>query len=371
MTYIAAWKAHGTVFVVADTATTLTTVTTATRQQASRQLTSFSELPHQDSESVVFEGTLKILNLGTAVVAFAGDVSVANEMISCLKSLVDGGSSPDVAFSTVVSSFTPLRTPNQVALLLAYPSPGAPRLLVFNESGTQTIEEAGEATLFQLGQLPPTQRRFTEAFLTWQYGILEAPHRILCTSMAVLQSYGVQEHLLASGVGGTFTGCYVTEVSILWQPDLLYLLTSTGPSFIDTILSCVRGNALVVSSSANRSLKVFANSTSCGPLDEWLDSWNHAIKNFTTRPSPAFVISLNVLTRTLALCDMTAPGIESHLQLSVLDAHGAGEAFRLELRMSELLIGALQHRPELPDGAFGLQPFWFPPPKSNAGAGQA
>jgi hypothetical protein len=365
MTYVAAWKAHGVVFIVSDTATTISSSTEVSLSNVLGDYTSFSERNFSKPGTLVHEGTLKLINLGTAIIGFAGDISTANAMVGSIRALLKSGHSARDAFRVTVSSFVPLPKPLQTALIIAYPTVDGPVALVFNEDGTQRTEELSEGCLAQLGRLPDLLRDLTERFLNWQYGIHEQPSRLLSTTIAMLQSYGLRTPLLEHGVGGAITGAFVTLDRIQWQADTLTLLADSSSRLAGMVSGGVRGNALVVRSSNEQSLRVFANESSCDSLDSWELSWGHEANNLVKTAGYRFVVYLAVLRPIIVICDLEKPGISEYLQFITRSALSADEEVRYELGMSPLLCEAVDHSPHIPPDALGCQVFWFPPPQPS------
>ena len=361
MSHIAAWKAHGVVYIVGDTATTLLSPTPEQVAKLSRESTSFSERNISEPTKLVFEGTLKIINLGQLVVAFAGDIDTANCMVEAICDHLRDQQTPRAAFERAVLGFVPISREREVALIAAYPSEDKSTLLVFNESGQQHVTEVHEGHLTQIGNLPELERSFTRHFLKSTYFIQEEPSRILITAMAAMQSYGLRSTLLENGVGGTFTGVYVDADGVSWHEDVLIMLVDTAETPSGLITIAVRGNALISQSSRERTTRVFANLASCGPLESWMSNWSAVYDNLALAAELRYAVALPILQPTVLICDLAKPGVESHLRIHRLPPESPDEACRFELWTSQLFRNAVDHQPPLPSAVFGLQFFWFPP----------
>jgi hypothetical protein len=166
MTYILGWKFGHYAYVVADTALTLIR---PTRHDSERvvadRTTSFGELNVCETQRVVSEGVLKLINMDQLAVAFCGDIPAAQSVVEALAFGLQQGVPPRKALEQALLSNGPFGSNKQINLIVSIPASPEPVLLAFNIDGDQRVHEIPDETLVQFGSMPPSYKSLTAYLL--------------------------------------------------------------------------------------------------------------------------------------------------------------------------------------------------------------
>jgi hypothetical protein len=258
MTFTIGWKSRGHVFLCADSA-----VTTFDDNSSVKSSTSFGEASVNKSGLQVQESGLKLVNLGRAVVALAGDYSAARKILITLADELKHVDDVQTAFATSIKEVMADADARAVSLMLAAPSQPEPLLLAYDSiSALDTIHIVEDTVGVSYGSLEYAPREHARSFIG-AFMTLDPRAQLPC-ALGVLQALGVNTNILEQKVGGAFCGVDVDSSSIRWQGDTLYVVHQPGTYWCKQVLTCVRGNAVMIESGITDSTKVLADHLSGG-----------------------------------------------------------------------------------------------------------
>ncbi len=149
-----------------------------------------------------------------------------------------------LAFETATQA---LDLKRKIKALLAYTVGSKPRLAAFNENEDGKIHWNTESA--HIGSISDGFIELTEKCISGIRSTPDVPPRRLVQTLALVQSYGIHRYLLEEGVGGCFSGLYVDQQGIHWQPDTLYLVTNPDLDQAGLVGSFARRNVLCLFSS--------------------------------------------------------------------------------------------------------------------------
>jgi hypothetical protein len=247
MTYVVGLRLPKAVFLFADT---VLTSKSAPGGEPRPLTTTFGEAVVNRAGRYADDKALKLLNLDKIVIAIVGDSDSGQAIASTTKSLLDVGMGPREAFHSAVRSVTPVR--HKVEILAAIREPPNVSLLGFNLTGEEQIEECSIGRGAHRGSMPP---HFKERVHQALVGMASRPisnDRFLAAGLSYLQGRGLRDYLLEHGVGGAFTGLYVTADGVFWQKDTLYYVYSDKDGRmapLGFVAVIIRENALLTRSS--------------------------------------------------------------------------------------------------------------------------
>ena len=362
MTYILGWKFDHYAYVVADTALTLIHPIGLNIQRiVADRTTSFGELNVCETQRVVSEGVLKIINMNQLCVAFSGDVQAARSVADDLASRLRQGAPPREALEQALLSNGPFDPNRQINLIAGIPASPDPILLAFNIDGDQRVHEVPDQTVVQFGSIHPSYKSLTANLLKQLQIFKAAPDRLLVGALAIVQSYGIHDYLLQAGAGGAFVGLWIGPRFLQWQQDLLFILQRDLDSTVDMISSVIRDSVLIVRSNVSNACRYFGDSINDGLSEEWKRRWWDEAFDFTEQGRFDFVILLNIAARIVTVVEMLKCGDSEHFRIHVRKGEGAEEAFRANIAMSPLLVRAMTERLEdFRDGSIPFKFNWFP-----------
>ncbi|UPA22830.1 hypothetical protein K8942_01290 [Candidatus Peribacteria bacterium] len=238
MTYALGWKTESEVFLAADTAIT-------TRgdnvQDLDRPKSSFGQQHIKEEKRKVEERDVKLHLKNNVGITFAGDVSLAREIVKAFYDELDKGKSPTDALNWAINLHAPTPSDRKVKIIVGYYEKGHPCLVTFNSKDDHVVRN--NEVLVQIGSIPQAHRNFTEISLSHILpDTVHQPKLQLASMLGIFQIYGVFDDLMNHGVGGAVGGLYIDETGGRWQPDLLFL-------FEDKLVStCFREDCFAVSS---------------------------------------------------------------------------------------------------------------------------
>ncbi len=220
MTYWLAWKSGNSAFIVADAALTVSGIAP---RRPMRPSSAFGE-PHVYDPVKgysVFEGVLKIAELGRVLYVFAGTESVGLSFGRCLQDFLSQGVDPYDSFLRTMKLYAYAGRSEPVHCAIAYYDEKQPRL-VSGQTDTAIVQEVDSVIgggcmpdhyAHQLSRVP---------------AILD-PGRIdvsetLMVIVALLQSFGVHDFLLRGGIGGFYQGISIGPTGITRVPSCAYCL---------------------------------------------------------------------------------------------------------------------------------------------------
>lgn len=168
------------------------------------------------------EGAFKILRLNNILAAMCGDVANAAAFVEWVWRELSA--SPGTALSIVLERASAVFTGKEHAFTVIFAHcVGHPALAVFSSTdGTQHFDDAGSVVI--AGSLSDTLRGSVLAVMSQLLSSKLEDDVVLVTALAYLQSLGVSNYLIETGVGGAFFGASIDMSGIRWQPDISYLL---------------------------------------------------------------------------------------------------------------------------------------------------
>lgn len=296
MTYALAWRTEKAVFLAADSA--LTTFGSDVAPDRSRS--SFGEKHYKDSDRKVEERMPKLLLRKNIGVTFAGNVSLAVQIIQTFHAEIDKGSLPKAALEWAVSIHHPHPTEQTVTLMIGYYSDHHPRLITFNSKGDHKIRE--DEILVQAGSLPLRYRDFTEYSLAHILPeTVFQPERHLASMLGIFQTYSMFDELMEHGVGGAFSGLFIEESGGRWQPDILFVQKDK------LVGTCYREECFIVSSPTigeSRCLIAYLPPKTHAALQGQADRAIEQAKKVEEEACYDFIVIMNNAEKTLTLIEM-------------------------------------------------------------------
>lgn len=210
----------------------------------------------------VSEEGLKIHVGDDTVAGFSGHVGVAHALIRAYLDQRVSGSIPRNAVRDALISVTP--SAEQAQVLFGFYEADTPRLLLA-DTATGSISDIDG--LVQLGSdLSVEEHQWTERYVKGYLELLgrvgpDVRHleRIYAQLVALMQSYGIHNHLLQHGVGGAFVAAWLTPAGARWQGDHLYVVHGEMPASDD--LQCatmIRDSVLCLVNNRTGANKIIA-----------------------------------------------------------------------------------------------------------------
>jgi hypothetical protein len=244
MTYCLGWKLKSGILLAADSAVTWL------HEPPSRayplDVTSVGErhgvIETRKGPKYVFEEALKIRQIGDSIAAITGDMGTAANLLRTIETAHAAGLSYRAALDTALTSNRPFSEALGVSVLYAFYEAGVPHLMQLDTDDGGRIHEIED--LAQIGSIPEAHKRYTRqiiASLREVYGdrylTKETIANVFSQVIALMQSYGVHDYLIAHGVGGAVVGAWVTPEGAAWQRDVFYIIHPPEPS-PDNLTSC-------------------------------------------------------------------------------------------------------------------------------------
>jgi len=346
----------------ADSAVTRSVAEDSQLLEAPKDTTSFGELNVYESNRTVGEGALKIINLGQVAVAMCGDLRVGRSVVRTLNTAMEHGKDPQEALRVAVRTNGPFDDPERtIQLIVASPSSPKPTLLAFNSDGNQAIQEVQEGCAIHFGSLSPAYKSVTPQFIELLRGFTLKPQQLLVGTLALLQSYGIHEHILEEGVGGAFCGLLVQENSIEWQKDILFCIHRGMDQNFNMVSSIVRDDVLVVRSTLNNRCSYFGDSLNSGLDEKWRAEWWDPAFEFAKHGKFDFIVLLNTQFRIVTVIEMLKQQTSKHYRIVPAKGQRPEEAFRLDFAFSPTLTeDMIEPIADRNDGSMPLKFNWYP-----------
>jgi hypothetical protein len=310
MTINIGWHFNGHVYLIADTA-----VTDYSSPKPYASTTTFSEATIQEKSGTIEERHMKIVPLGThAAAAISGCIGPATAFINELKR----ERNPNLA-EAVLEVANGRRTSEHAAfnLLIGSHLAASTQLLHFS-SKSQSITAIPELLDLPADQTQPSIAE--EATLLLRNVVIEGSaghdlkhlmqlvatiasvgdedaHRALIGTVGLLQSQGIINYLLETGVGGAMFGAFINKHGLQWQPDVTFQIYGTlaGAIPVDSPDELPAGE---------------------GPLDQQPDFVSCAVRDGVGYVSSSF----HPTGRILVLSPFEAPAISSDVEQMVLSS---------------------------------------------------
>ena len=140
-------------------------------------------------------------------------------------------------------------------------------LLLFDSTKQDMLSEVEDHA--QIGSINHGYKSLSSSILDIVKGAIakfsienyEASEELLAQVMSCIQSYGIHDYLVKDGVGGVFSGLWVSESGVHYQPDILYVIGSAIPSSenINVTSVQVRERVVCVNTSLPNASRCFSN----------------------------------------------------------------------------------------------------------------
>jgi hypothetical protein len=334
VTYCAAWKSKGTVFLLADTAVTSKTSPTTTH-------TSFGQLHAEVRGETVHEALLKLVPLGDGIVAaFSGEVSLANHCLDFIRDGVAQGIGLAELLAAMTVSLGPFEEDRVVELLIAASTKAGDAQLQYWD--TRSGLKLDPQDCYQIGSLTSWHPELTLRLASQFHQSSLPQERVLAVMTAIVQSYGVHDNLIDMNVGGAIYGVRTGDGKVQWQPDTNFVLYDASFKFPAVICSAVRNNALAVRSTFTDDLRVFAHTTSLPTPDPIDDEWLASVRSQLDSGRSKYWVFLSTLEKNVTVVCRADVDNPSRLVLMKVDSAIPGEHENVGLSISEELMQVLR-----------------------------
>jgi len=148
---------------------------------------------------------------------------------------------------------------------------------------------------------------------TFLHGNLGDEH-MLAAVTAVLQSYGIFDHMMRMNVGGVFFGASVDLNGVSWQKDTSYFLYPPDLTMSQFISVCSIDNALAVASSFV-SPRVFMNTINTANVTQWQDKRMHELKEKLNSGKSIFYTFLSTKDRLITVIKKTDKSVDRYFRI--------------------------------------------------------
>ena len=357
MTYILGWKWQGSAYLCADTA-----VTEPGDGPKPSQRSSYGERSFSDTKRTVHEGVMKLFHLGNVAVALCGDIQNARAFIEELSERLKSGQPSIDALGKTVANRTPIDKRAEFKLLIVVNGQEDRRLFAFNMNGDQALTESQDGQLVQFGSIPGHMAGMTQQWLDALVRHFAADSdSMLAISVSMLQSYGVHDYLMDSGVGGTFCGLVADSRGLRWQKDLLTMIY--GPKFqpIGMIAAIVRDNVLIVRSNLNNRCGYFGDALMGALDDRWKARWwDDSFEHIRTGRFH-FVALISNGQRTLTVAEMRQELKSDYVHITPPPEPRDAPTFGLRVDLSPTVQKQMRYLPDdRGDGTVPMAISWTP-----------
>jgi hypothetical protein len=357
MTYIVGWKRNGYAYLCADSALT----TNHTEPIPMMEASSFGEVSINIEGRQVSERSVKILNLGRAVVAVSGSVVNANKVVLALKDELRHVEDIRLALShSIEDSLLDDESKASVHLILAAPNEVDATLLFYNAEGRRAIGEVAEDHIINFGSIGLEKRKSTWSAIRQIATNNSEPERQLACVLGLLQSYGVNKELFADGVGGAFYGGYVTAKEFKWQGDILYVIRQPDNYWIEHVATAIRDDVVIVKSGIKKGIVLLANTFSVGFSPEWRSKWSSYLAENHELAAYDFVTFLTAGYPNCTVVEMLKQKESLHLYMPTMVLAKEDGQLRGEAALSPMLAAAVDEpEKDLVDGQLRTRVTFF------------
>ncbi|MFM9917760.1 MAG: hypothetical protein ACKVOX_18315 [Rhizobacter sp.] len=343
MTYCAAWKNKGSIYLLAD-------MVAAVSIPPNRRQISLGELLTTVRGEPVEEATLKLhcIAPGT-VVACTGDSEQAVQIIEFLRGEQGGSASNVELLSMLERQIVPFRADSAVSLLVASSGSGRTAELL-RWTAAKGLDQSG-SDFFEIGSDTP----YHEALSPELRSILASgdltPDRVLPVLTAIVQSCGAHDCKIDMNVEGLVFGLRTEGGVVDWQDDTLVVLYDQTFAASTHVAVIASEHGLVVHSSESNAVRLFSPVAPMRPGSPGKASWLREIQ--TRLASDRFRHRVFISTSDKIVTLIIRNDIERESRYLRLKARGNGQ---FDLALSPELTALLQ-RPlhDRNQGAIPLQ----------------
>jgi len=249
MSYCAGWKHKGSVYLLADTVSSV-------QIPPRRQQISLGELLTEHHDEPIEEPALKLVRIAPgAVAACSGDAGSVSRLLEFLQANHAGVTNNGELLSLLDVSLGPFSDAKPVSLLLASSgSDGACELLRWTSPGG--LDTTG-SDLLQIGDPTPFHTALSPEILSILAAADPSPERMLPVLTAIVQSRGVSENSSDLNVNGLIFGVHTGLGVATWQGDTLVVLYDQAFASPAHVAVLARSDELVVHASHDAATRVF------------------------------------------------------------------------------------------------------------------
>lgn len=235
MTYCLGWTSKTAAFLIADSAITYSEELTENIYRNDK--TTFGELQGSviDGKKYVYENAFKLYSSNKVAFTFAGDIRIGEEIIDLIKEHLESGRSITQAIEYSIANYPSFDSYEVVQILIACYE-DKPKIYVIDNEKPPYIKVTDKFISF--GTASEDLRSYTLSFYNSFNESREneranslADEMMLLRMIALLQSYGTHNYTINNGIGGAYSGLYVTKNGIHWQPDIYYMIHGENPAF--------------------------------------------------------------------------------------------------------------------------------------------
>lgn len=302
MTYAMAWKTESDIFMAADS---VITTTSDFPLELISEKTSFGQdsFLEEDQSKAVEERVIKLILKKNIGLTFAGSYTLAIRVASTFYRKINEKLNPLEALKEAIFLNSPFPKDRDLQIAVGYYDKG-PQLLFFDS--TKGEEIITDTNLVQLGNPLLFHKKLTEDWIDFiSKDNPSNPVRHLVSMLAVFQSYNLFSPQIERGIGGAFSGLYITKTGAQWQPDILYM--EYGGKNENLVSTCFRHDFLVINSPVlgqSRALGTYLPPASQSLLMEQANKAKDKGKMMHSRMEFEYVVILGVEHVTLTVIEM-------------------------------------------------------------------
>lgn len=243
MTFCLGWVTETAAFLVADSAVTYLTEEEKHKNRSSN--TSFGEKQGciDEGKKYVYEEALKLYIYDRVAITFSGSSDFGNELVELIENHLIAGKTPLKAIENTIKNFLDFSEYESIKLLIAcYES--EPIIYFVDNKGKDYITEVndfisiGSASSKFKKSCSSFYKSFLDGHIKENYNMLR-DEIFLLKILALTQSYGVNNYTIEDGLGGAYSGLYITKECLKWQPDICYSIQWIDPSLRPPIITAV------------------------------------------------------------------------------------------------------------------------------------
>lgn len=231
MTLCLGWKSKTAAFLIADS------VVTCNKNESKNifQETSFGEKQGDFNKKYIYEKSLKLYSVDKIAITFAGDADFGNEMVNLIKDNLDYGRNIKESIEFSIKNYTDFCSCPHVQILVAC-CEDKPIIYSIDNKISSVINEED---FISFGSPPEHLKEHLASFYNSfkisrenEFYSNLADETFLLKMIALLQVYGIHNCTIEkNGIGGAYSGLYITKEKIHWQPDSYYLIHNENPAF--------------------------------------------------------------------------------------------------------------------------------------------
>lgn len=238
MTYCVVWKTNDAAFIAADSAITSYNGNVTGNPKGASSLG--QNQGYTDNTKHVCEGAFKIFSSSNAALCLSGDVDFGHKIVDLTLAHLKNENTIFTALNLALSNYPDFR--NRPAIKIAAISfDEEPTITVLSNTHDDFIST--HENFVEFGSAPRDLSQYTTSFhkafhdswINESQLYDEANEIMLIRMLSLLQIYGMHNRILPNhGIGGSFTGLYISKHGIHRQPDICYALLAENPELGDS-----------------------------------------------------------------------------------------------------------------------------------------